>query len=104
MYTFLLIMNSADDILNVLNDSDSSVVFYTQKHEELFMNNTDKLPIVKQYIGFDRTVDSGKFLSFNKQLNTGRNAMLKSTDYWLVILINSNYLFIHRVQRAVQKV
>lgn len=63
---------SSEDILNVLNDSESSVVFYTQKHEELFMSSTNKLPNVKRYIGFDRKVDSGNFLSFDKLIEYGK--------------------------------
>ncbi len=61
-----------NDILNVLNDSECSVVFYTKTHEEMFMSNTDKLPNVRLYIGFDRTEDSGNFLSFNKFIEYGK--------------------------------
>ncbi len=62
----------ARDIFHILNESESSVVFYTKMHEELFMSNTDKLPNVKLYIGFDRTEDSGNFLSFDKFLEHGK--------------------------------
>ncbi|AEV70407.1 AMP-binding protein [Acetivibrio clariflavus] len=63
---------TSGDILHVLNDSECSVVFYTQKHEELFMTNTDKLPNVKLFIGFDRTEDNGNFLSFDKLIEYGK--------------------------------
>jgi len=69
----------ANDIFNILNESESSVVFYTKIHEELFMSNTDKLPNVKLYIGFDRTSDSGNFLSFDKFIEYGKNC--DSTKY-----------------------
>ena len=61
-----------NDIFHVLNDSECSVVFYSQAHEEMFMNNTHKLPNVKFYIGFDRTDDAGSFLSFNKLIEYGK--------------------------------
>lgn len=63
----------ANDIFHILNESESSVVFYTKMHEELFMSNTGKLPNVKLYIGFDRTEDNGIFLSFDKFIEHGKN-------------------------------
>lgn len=63
---------SSEEILHVLNDSESSVVFYTKKHEKLFMSSADKLPNVKLFIGFDRTDDSGNFLSFDKLIEYGK--------------------------------
>ncbi|WP_010250821.1 AMP-binding protein [Acetivibrio cellulolyticus] len=67
------------DILHILNESESSVVFYTKMHEELFMNNVDKLPGVKLYIGFDRSEDCGNFLSFDKLIEHGKKC--DSTKY-----------------------
>jgi long-chain acyl-CoA synthetase len=63
---------SPNDIFNILNDSECSVVFYTKIHEELFMNNTERLPNVRLYIGFDRTEDSDNFLSFDKLVEYGK--------------------------------
>jgi len=59
------------DIFHILNESETSVVFYTKAHEKLFMENTDKLPNVKMYIGFDRTEDSDNFMSFDKFIEHG---------------------------------
>lgn len=61
-----------NDIFHILNESECSVVFYAQKHEKLFMSNTDKLPNVKLYIGFNRTKDQENFLSFDKFLEQGK--------------------------------
>jgi len=63
---------TSEEILHVINNSESSVVFYTKKHEELFMANADRLPKVGLFIGFDRTEDSGKFLSFDKLMEYGK--------------------------------
>lgn len=82
-----------NDILNVLNDSECSVVFYTKTHEEIFMGNTDKLPNVRLYIGLDRTEDSGNFLSFNKFIEYGKKCnqekyrALKSNPNELKLLV-----------------
>lgn len=84
---------SSEDVLNVLNDSESSVVFYTQKHEELFRENADKLPNIKLYIGFDRTEDNGNFLSFDKLIEYGKKCdigkyrALKSDPHALKMLV-----------------
>ncbi len=69
----------ANDIFHILNESECSVVFYTKTHENLFMNNTNKLPNVKYYIGFDLMADSGNFLSFDKLLEHGKD--YDSTEY-----------------------
>ena len=84
---------SSEDVLNVLNDSESSIVFYTQKHEELFRANADKLPNIKLYIGFDRTEDDGNFLSFDKLIEYGKKCdiekyrALKSDPHALKMLV-----------------
>ncbi len=51
------------DKFNVINDSDSSVLFYTEKYEKLLMDNADKMPNIKYFIGIERETDAGKFLS-----------------------------------------
>lgn len=68
-----------NDILHILNESESSIVFYAKAHEKQFMDNTDKLPNVKFYIGFDREEDSGNFLSFYKFIEHGKKC--DSTKY-----------------------
>jgi len=66
-----------NDIFHVLNDSECSIVFYSQTHEDMFMNNMEKLPNVKLYIGFDRTDDNGIFLSFKKLIEYGKQCNCK---------------------------
>ncbi|MBQ7548120.1 MAG: AMP-binding protein [Clostridia bacterium] len=62
------------EILNVIRDSDSTVIFYDVKYEELFRKNADKLGGVKYFIGFDRTEKDGSFLSFDSALMNGKYA------------------------------
>lgn len=67
------------DILTIINDSDSEVVFYDKKFEEILKRNQDKLPNIKTFIGFEREKDEDKFLSFNKMIEEGEK--LDKTEY-----------------------
>ena len=60
------------DIIHVLNDSECSIVFCDEKYEEFFRNNSDRLPLVKNYIVFERDEDDGAFLSYKKSLEKGK--------------------------------
>ena len=68
-----------EDIFHIINESEAGIVFHTMAHEELFMNNQDKLPNVKFFIGFDLADDNGNFLSFDRLVEHGKN--LDSTQY-----------------------
>ena len=61
------------DIMNIVNDSDSEVVFYTKRYEDDFMENAAKMPKVKYYIGIQREEDFGNFLSFEILKAKGRD-------------------------------
>lgn len=60
------------DIINVLTNSESEVVFYAKKFEKFFTENRDKFPNVKYFIGLDREEDEGEFLSYDKFLQKGK--------------------------------
>lgn len=62
------------DVVNVVNDSDSTVLFYDAKHENGLLENAEKMPNVKYFIGFSRDKDEGKFLSFNKFKEDGKKS------------------------------
>ena len=59
------------DIIHLINDSESKVVFCDERYEQLFAENADSLGGVKYFICFDRSEDDGKFLSFKKVLDAG---------------------------------
>ncbi|MBR3835408.1 MAG: AMP-binding protein [Clostridia bacterium] len=61
-----------NDIINVLKDSETSVVFYDAKYEEIFRNHLDELTDIKYFIGFDRLDNEDKFRSFHWALATGQ--------------------------------
>jgi len=70
----------ADDIINVINHSDSTVVFCSKKHEGIIMPRRDEVPNVKKFICFEREEDEGDFLSFEKFLQEGRE-IFESGEY-----------------------
>ena len=60
------------DFINVLNHSESQVIFYAKKFEDFLQQHKEEIPGVKYFIGFDREEDEGNFLSFEKLLARGR--------------------------------
>lgn len=59
------------DVINVLNESDSEVVFLSASFEKPFRENIDKLKNIKYFITFERTEDDDMFLSYGKLLARG---------------------------------
>lgn len=62
----------AKDFLNILKDSESTVLFYWKKTEDIIKENLDSLSDIEYFIGIDRDEDDGKFLSFDKLREKGR--------------------------------
>ncbi len=60
------------DIINVVNNSESELIFYAKKFEGFFKENRDKFPNIKYFVGLDRQEDEGEFLSYDKLLEKGR--------------------------------
>ena len=60
-----------NDIINVVNHSDTEILFYSKKFEDRFKENRDKFPNVKYFVGFGREEDEGEFLSFKKLIEKG---------------------------------
>ena len=60
-----------EDKINVLSESESSVVFFSRRYEKWIRENEDALPGVDWFIGFDLEEDDGKFLSFSKLMEKG---------------------------------
>lgn len=62
-----------NDILNIIENSESEVIFYDARYEDFLRENLDKIPDMKLFIGFDRKEDDGCFVSFSKALQEGKN-------------------------------
>ena len=56
---------TAKEIINVLNRSESEVLFYAEKYEEYIQEFKKELPNVKYFIGFSREKDEDNVLSYN---------------------------------------
>lgn len=82
-----------NDIFNIINESESQVVFYSAKYEELFRNNTAKMPNIKQFIGMDLKEDNGLFKSYDSFIKHGTELddkeynSLSSDEYGLKMLV-----------------
>ena len=64
-----------DNILNVLNTSDSVAVFHDKKYTDMFRENEANLPNIKYFISFSAKEHDGKFLSYSKLLERGRQLL-----------------------------
>ncbi len=62
----------AADIINIINESESNVVFYAKKHEEVLKANKDKMPLVKCFIGFEKDDDEVLFKSYDRYIEYGK--------------------------------
>ncbi len=61
-----------DDMVRVVNNSDSEVIFYAPRFEEIFHEKEAEFTNIKYFIGFEREEDEGKFLSYKKFLEKGK--------------------------------
>lgn len=68
-----------DDIIHLICDSESEVIFYSGKFEEFLSRNKNRLNRIRYFIGFDRKENDGRFLSFSKALEIGEKC--DKTDF-----------------------
>lgn len=69
----------AEEIINIINISGTSAIFFDDKEEEKITEIIDELPKDILYIAFHKEEDDDKFLSYNKLLEAGR-AIINSGD------------------------
>jgi len=62
-----------EEIVHILNTSDSAAVFFSDKTAKQFRENADKLPNVKYFIGLDMPEgeSDGKFISYESLITKG---------------------------------
>ena len=63
---------TAKEIINVVNRSESQVLFYAEKYEQYIEEFKKELPNVKYFIGFSREKDDDNVLSYDSFKNTGK--------------------------------
>lgn len=71
-----------DEIVHIVNDSDSEVFFYAGFYAENVKNNREKMPNVKYFVNLDGKEDDGEFLAYDKLLAHGKELLDGgNTDY-----------------------
>lgn len=70
-----------ENIVNIVNTSDSEVMFYSKKFENKIKENRDLFPNVKYFIGHQREEHDGEFLSFDLLVKRGKE--LSDSGYTL---------------------
>lgn len=94
LLTYLTVLNSEgvyvpidkelpfEEIVHIVNDSDSEVFFYAGFYAENVKNNRDKMPNVKYFVNLDGKEDDGEFLAYDKLLAHGKELLDSgNTDY-----------------------
>lgn len=71
------------DIINVLNQSDSTVLFYDKKYEKDIKENLDKLPNIKYFIGLKKEEAEENFLVFDELMERGRSLIADGNREYL---------------------
>ena len=69
----------AKDLVFLINESDSTLVFLDKKREIMLAEYIDQMPNVLAFITFERAEDEGKFLSFDGLLREGE--WLDTSEY-----------------------
>lgn len=80
------------DILHVINNSDSEVVFYSEGFEKVLTDNHDQLSKIRYFIGFDRKADSENYISFNSFIDQGRKSASLDPSPYLTQKVDPNKL------------
>ena len=71
-----------NEIAYIIDNSDSKVLFFSKHYEEKIREIEDKLPQIEYFVGLDIEEDDGKYLSYEKLLQRGRDALKEgNTDF-----------------------
>ena len=80
------------DIMNIVNDGDCEVVFYTKRYEDDFMQHAAEMPQGRYFIGIDREEDFGNFLSFEILMAKGRELYADGDETYASMTSDPNAL------------
>lgn len=69
-----------NDIMNVINHSDTQVIFCDARFEDFFRGNREGIPNVKKFVSFGREEDEGDFLSYNKFIGAGEGKQFTKSE------------------------
>lgn len=81
-----------DDIINVLENSDSEVLFFAKKYEKYLSELKERLPNIKYFIGFEQEKTEGNVLSYTEFKEKGKNLYEKGDKTYELMKSNENEL------------
>ena len=74
------------EIVYILKNSDSEVLFFSKKYEKHINQLKDDLPKVEYFIGFDNEKDNGNILSYRIFMEKGRKELQKGNKEYINII------------------
>lgn len=72
-----------EDIINVLKNSDSEILFYAEKYEKYVEQILREVPMIKFLIGFSRKEESNNVLSYDRFIEDGRKLFLSGNQKYV---------------------
>ena len=81
-----------DDIINLLIDSDSEILFFSKRYLNIIDDIIEKVPKIKYFIGFDQEEDTDKILSYQKFINKGKKSFESGNKKYLSLKSDPNVL------------
>ena len=81
-----------DDIINLLVDSDSEILFFSKRYSKYIDEFIEKAPKIKYFIGFDQEEETDKILSYNKFILNGKKLFDEGSKDYLSLKSNPNDL------------
>ena len=83
---------TAKEIINVLNHSDSEVLFYSERYEKWIPEIKEGVPNIKYFIGLDKKENEENHLSYDKFKESGRKLLEKGSTIYTDLKDDENNL------------
>ncbi len=71
------------DVEHILAEGEATLCFCSQKYETRFNESENEFENIKYFICFDREEDDGKYLSFEKLINEGRELLASGSTQFI---------------------
>ncbi len=74
-----------EQIIHILNDSDSEVLFYSERYEKFIADILQNVPKLKYVIGFQKQEHQDKVLSYQKLMEEGKKSYQKGNKKYTTL-------------------
>lgn len=81
-----------DDIINLLNHSDSEVLFFSKKYDKYLEEFKEKAPKIKYFINLDEDEEKDNIFSYDKFIQIGKKLFDEGNKEYLSLTSNPNEL------------